>query len=333
MTIYLASNVLYYATYRGSFAHALSAATGTWFIITVLALDDAPHEWRRWLWFGLSAGAMVVTYWITVLLLVIPLLIGLTHVWDALQARNWSVLGRLLRNAVLAGIAAFLIFLPQMTAWSIIYGNPLVVPQGSGFITPQAVNLWKVFVSPLNGMLWWTPALFLGLIGYIWFSVRAPRVAVITFIGVALYILYNASIEDWHGSDSFGMRRLTVLSPLFAIGLAALFAHLHRWHRLLPAMCGGALIAWSVLLMSRYILSDRIGNPDFLETLDLRAFLFNPEMYQLTVVPVTIHRSWFIGMMLSPTPEKLLIAGVGISTVAACVLLVWHTTMPHSRRG
>jgi hypothetical protein len=328
MTIYLASNLLYYATYRGSFAHALSAATGTWFIIAVLNLDDAPHEWRRWLWLGLSAGAMIVTYWITALLLVIPLLIGINHVWNALHARHWSVLGHLLRNAMLAGTVAFLVFLPQIIAWWIIYGQPFAIPHGGEYITPYDNHLRSVLVSPLYGMLWWTPAFFFGLIGYGWFFTRIPRTALITFAGIALYIIYNASLARWFGGGSFGMRRFAVLAPLFAIGLAALLANLHRWHRLLPAMCSGTLIAWSVLLMSRYILSDRIGNPDFLETLDLRAFLFNPEMYQLTVVPVTIHRSWFIGMMLSPTPAGLLIAAVGISTVAVCVLLVWHTATP-----
>jgi hypothetical protein len=333
MTIYLASNLLYYATYRGSFAHALSAATGTWFIIAVLNMDDAPHEWRRWLWLGLSAGAMIVTYWITALLLVIPLLIGINHVWNALHARNWSVLWRLSRNALLAGMAAFLVFLPQIIAWWIIYGQPFAIPHGGEYITPYDNHLRSVLVSPLYGMLWWTPAFFFGFIGYAWCFTRIPRTALLTFAGLALYIAYNASLERWFGGGAFGMRRFTVLVPLFAIGLTALFAHLHHWYKLLPVACSGALTAWSVLLMSRYILSDRIRNPDFLETLDLRAFLLNPEMYQLSVVPEAIHRSWFIGMMLSPTPEKLLIAGVGISTVAACVLLVWHTTMPHSRRG
>jgi hypothetical protein len=218
-----------------------------------------------------------------------------------------------------------------MIAWWIIYGQPFAVPHGTAYITPYENHLWSVLVSPLYGMLWWTPAFFFGLVGYGWFFARTPRSALFLFAGLALYIFYNATLARWFGGGSFGMRRFTVLAPLFALGLTALMAQLRHRHPLLPAALGGALSAWSILLTARYILSERIRNPDFLEQLDVRAFLFNPELYFPHVLPTVLRKSWFLATALAPTAESLLVAGTGLVTVIVCVLIVWRFFI-HSKK-
>ena len=66
------------------------------------------------------------------------------------------------------------------------------------------------------------------------------------------YTIYNASLSDWHGSGAFGMRRLTVATPIFVLGLAALFDLL--WHDPRRAWAfAAALCGWGILMTVRYV--------------------------------------------------------------------------------
>jgi hypothetical protein len=65
---------------------------------------------------------------------------------------------------------------------------------------------------------------------------------------------FNASIQDWWGSDSYGGRRFDGTIPLFCLGLAAFARYamgVARRHPLrIVAACGALLVFWNLTLMS-----------------------------------------------------------------------------------
>jgi hypothetical protein len=319
ISLYLGSNLLYYAQIAGSFAHSLAAATATWFVLAALRLDDDPSL-RRWLWLGLAAGAMLVTYWITALLLILPLAVGLRQIWLRARQRDRVGIGRLALGACVAAGVAVLVFAPQLVVWKLILGSWFAIPQGSAFATPQRSHLVEALFGSLYGIAWWTPAYFLGLLGSLWFARRRPWPGVALFAAGAAYLIYNASLPDWHGSGGFGMRRLTAGAPLFAIGLAALFERARRY-RPLPAMLAGMLIVWSIAITLRYIVYQLPHEPFRLQGLGLRPILLSPELFPVGALARVSWSGWFGVLLRTLDVGRVLTFGVGLLAAGGVVLL------------
>ncbi|MFL5803477.1 MAG: hypothetical protein ACJ8CR_17260 [Roseiflexaceae bacterium] len=319
ITIYLGSNLLYYAQLAGSFAHSLSAATATWLLLAALRLDEQPTM-RRWLALGLAAGALLLTYWMAALLLIIPLGVGLRHAWLRARQRDVPGLLRLAAGALAAGGLAALLFAPQLLAWKLTLGSWLAVPQGSAYATPQQSHLSEVLFGSLYGIAWWTPAYFAGLVGGIWFALRRPWPGLALLAAAGVYLLYNASLPDWHGSGGFGMRRLTSIAPLFAVGLALLLDRARRY-RPLPAMLAGALIVWSIGMTVRYAVFQLPHAPYTLQDLGLRPILLSPEPFPVGALLFVTQHSWFGALLRTLDAGSLLILSVCLLAVAACTLL------------
>ena len=274
ITIFLGSNLLYYAQFEGSFAHSQSAATATMFVLAAIYLSEKPTL-RRWILLGLATGAMIVTYWITAFLLITPLLLMLPHLFQRIRKGDWAGVGHLLGGAVVAMLIALVVFFPQMLAWKIVYGNWLSAPHGTDYITPRNIKLDLVLFSPLYGTAWWTPAFFVGLLGSFWFAIRRPSPGIALLAAVVIYVLYNASILRWWAGGSFGMRRFSALAPMFAVGLATVLYGLRRWPGVVVASAG-ALCGWGVIMTVRYVNYSIPHDPDVLGELPLRGLLLNP---------------------------------------------------------
>jgi hypothetical protein len=319
ITIYLGSNLLYYAQFAGSFAHSLSAATATWLLLVSLRLDEQPTM-RRWLALGLAAGALLLTYWIAALLLIFPLCAALRHAWRLAQERDVPGLLRLAAGALAAGGIALLVFTPQLLVWKLTFGSWLALPQGSAYVTPQQSHLIEVLFGSLYGLAWWTPAYFAGLVGGVWFALRRPWPGVALLAAIGLYLVYNASLPDWHGSGGFGMRRLTSIAPLLAVGLALLLDRARRY-RPLPAVLAGALIVWSIGMTLRYVVFLLPHAPFTLQDLGLRPILLSPEPFPLGALLFVSQHGWFGGLLRTLDMGGLLILSVCLVAVAACALL------------
>lgn len=319
-TLYLGSNLLFYAQFEGSFAHSLSAATATWFVLATLQLDDAPTTLRRWLVLGLATGAMLVTYWITALLLLIPLAVLLRHAWRRAQQCDEVSLRRMLGGALVAGGAAVLVFVPQLIAWKLVLGSWLAIPQGAGFVTPGQTHLLDMLVGPLYGLAWWTPAFFVGLLGSAWFAWRRPWPGAVLLAAIGLYLAYNASLPDWHGSGAFGLRRLASLAPLFVIGLAALFDASRRV-RPLPAMLASVLITWSLGMLLRYVTYQLPHAPFRIRGLGLHAMLLSPTPVPIDALRYVAQESWFGTLARTADSGSLLILGVCLGAAVVLALL------------
>ncbi len=71
VTVFFGSNLLYYTLREGGFAHGLSAATATVYVLVWLRLEERPNVWR-WAQLGVAAGLMLITYWVSGLVLLLP---------------------------------------------------------------------------------------------------------------------------------------------------------------------------------------------------------------------------------------------------------------------
>jgi hypothetical protein len=185
-------------------------------------------------------------------------------------------------------------FSPQMIAWRLIYGAFLTIPQGSGFVTPQAFKGLDMLFAPLHGLLPWTPALFVGLFGLALLWWRSRYLAAALIAALVAYFLYNAWLPDWHGSGAFGLRRLTLLAPWCMLGLALLFDMLRRWRALLPVVPAGLMIGWATLVLLRYDLDLIPHSVGALRKLTPAAFYASREIFPLWAVPGWVNNGYIM---------------------------------------
>jgi hypothetical protein len=299
MTAFFGSNLLYYTLREGGFAHGLSAATAAVYVLAWLRLEERPSVWR-WAQLGIAAGLMLLTYWVSGLVLLLPVFTFVRLLIAALRAasaQRGRQLVSLLAGASVAAALLVLFFGPQMIAWQLIYGAFLTVPQGSGFVTPQRFHGVDMLFAPLHGLLPWTPALFVGSFSLVllWWHSRYLTAALIT--ALVAYFLYNAWLPDWHGSGAFGLRRLTLLAPWCMIGLALLFDALRRWHALLPAVPAALMIGWTTLVLIRYDLDLIPHSPGALRELSPAAFYISREIFPIWAVQGWINNSYILNQL------------------------------------
>jgi hypothetical protein len=243
LTVWLSSSALYYSLVSPTYSHAASMlAVSAFWLVWIATLDR--QTLGRYAVVGALAGVAALMRWQDAVLLLIP---AMEAVW---RARTVGATGSVARIAA-AVAAAMLAFAPQMAVWSVLYGSPFVIPQGSGFMRWNAPALWAVLFSDNHGLLSWTPIVGLSLAGLV-FVVRRNRMvgwAAIGFLVITWYV--NASVADWWGGEAFGARRFISCYPIFVLGLAALFAELRRSTITRTAIALG-FTGYTMLLLLQY---------------------------------------------------------------------------------
>jgi hypothetical protein len=149
-----------------------------------------------------------------------------------LVARLRGAKPAVLRDAAVFAAAAMLAFSPQMLAWWAIYGSPLTIPQGEGFMLWGASKPGFTLFSSRNGLLAWSPIVSLALVGVGLLALRRGRGRVLAAMlllvfAAEAYIL--GSTRDWWGGWAFGGRRWLGCSVIFGLGLAVVIDRVHAW--------------------------------------------------------------------------------------------------------
>ena len=263
--VVIGSFMLWYMVKEPSMTHAPSMAGAAGFI-WMWAATRENRTLRQWALLGALAGFIGMIRWQNVLFALLPACDALALLVGAYRRNDHHRL----RATLIAGAAftacAVVAFVPQMLAWRAIYGTFLAVsPVGPQirWWDPQIIDiLW----SSRNGLLSWSPALYLGAVGLFIFTWMRPAVGLPAFLCLAVMVFFNASIQDWWGSAGFGGRRFDGTIPFFALGAAALGERAIHWTSRRPAvvvMAAAAMIAlWNVTLMK--VAQDghvRIGEP------------------------------------------------------------------------
>jgi len=261
----LGSFILWYLVKEPSMTHGPSMAAVAGFVWAWIATRDG-RTTRQWAWLGAIAGFMTLIRWQNALFALLPACDAVAALVAAGRATDRPRVIRVLIDGATFTLCATLAFIPQMIAWHAIYGSWLAVSPIGPQIRWTDPQLSDILWSSRNGLLSWSPILYVGAIGLIMFAVSVPAVGIPVLLAVAVMTYFNASVQDWWGSDGFGGRRFDGTIPLFCLGIAAFAryaATLTGRHPLRTvAVCGGLLILWNLTLMSAALSGlFRIGTP------------------------------------------------------------------------
>ena len=230
-----------------AYSHAVSLFTVTLFCHTWLRTRDREGI-ERYVLLGALGGLVALARWQDVIVLSLPLF----ELCLAVARRERSVVSATGRMATL-GLALLLVFIPQMAAWQVIYGEFLLTPQGGGFMNWTDPAIGSVLLSLNHGLFTWTPALALAMIGFRRLIQRDAVVgwSALAILAQAVYI--NAAVSDWWAGEAFGARRFIGYTVLFALGLAAFFSGRFWTARLtLLRWSATGLVVYNMLFLLQY---------------------------------------------------------------------------------
>jgi hypothetical protein len=247
LAAWLATPALYYCLVSPAYSHATSLFVVALFIWTWLRTMGDQRAIRYGL-LGILVGLAALVRWQNVTILILPM----AELVRELRDDKTTLRGAAVQVGVL-GAASLVAFLPQMFAWKQIYGHWLLTPQGEGFMQWMNPQVWAVLFSLNHGLFSWTPAVLVAVLGLAVLVARHPFVGwnSVAVLLTAVYI--NAAVVDWWAGEAFGARRFIGLTPLFALGLAAVFSTrlLVRRPQLVGVAASG-LIVYNLLFLVQY---------------------------------------------------------------------------------
>jgi hypothetical protein len=230
----LGTPVFYYALADPSYSHAAS------FLCSSALVAGAVLPRRVPVWaLGIVWGSTCLVRWQDAVLGIV-LVPRLAVELDA--ARRIGAL-RIARCGLEFVLPALAVFLPQMLFWNSLYGRPLLVPMGPGFMEWFRPHVLPLLASTWHGAFVWSPLLLAGVAGIACVPERALRWALWAAVGLAIYV--SAAVSDWWGSAGFGARRLVCIAPIAGLGLA----HATAWWMARTASRKRQLVAAGVLAL------------------------------------------------------------------------------------
>jgi hypothetical protein len=205
---------------------------------------------RRAAALGLLIGLAACVRWQNAVLLLLPA----ATLARALRGRPLPAVGAGVLTLLAFGVGA----LPQMLAWKTLFGEYLLAepPQGRDFLRLEHPFLLETFFSSRHGLLFWTPLLWAGYLGYLGLARRRPFLAIACGLPLLVMSYVNACSGDWWAGGSFSNRRFDSVLPLLALGLAVALEWLRgvlaRRPALPLALGAGGLALWNGLFMEQY---------------------------------------------------------------------------------
>ncbi|NJP05350.1 MAG: hypothetical protein HC837_06875 [Chloroflexaceae bacterium] len=277
VTVWLASPLVFYTYIAMPLSHAPAFFLFALFLTIWLHGDQRPlierlaqRPWYQWMLLGLVGGWMTITREQLGLLLLIPAVEGLiaygllVRAWwqpqtgqSQMEIEPWPGLRQLfVGHAVFLGSFG-LMLLPQLMTYQILNGRPMPATivsgklEASGGISP---HFFDTLIDPTHGAFFWSPILFLGLVGLYWLARSDWLLAGLLLLGFVGQTYLNGSFgTTWHLSGAFGFRRLLECTPIFVLGLAALFAWLQQRVGYVPLiLLALACIYWNAGLIAQW---------------------------------------------------------------------------------
>lgn len=255
MGIWFASSLPVYMYFNPSWSHAHSAFMVSVFFWYWDRTRDR-RSWPQWIVLGAISGLMLDVYYINGVLLIVPLIESLALYWRGFrtgQARDVAWL--FLQNSCFA-VTVFLAFLPTLIVKHIIYGGYLNFGYRERWFLDSPALL-KVAFSSEHGLFSWTPVVLLGMIGLVLLQRRDRMLSLCCVAAFAMYLYAIGCYENWSGISSYGSRFFVSLTPIFVLGLAALFDFLagvmdERRANVLAVGTVSILILWNAGLIFQW---------------------------------------------------------------------------------
>src|SRR5687768_8185906 len=257
LAVLAGSPLLFYLYVAPPFSHACATFAVTLCLWTWLRVRET---WTLGgvLWLGLTVGLMAT----------MRDQAGLFAIAPALDFGRWALTRRDWRRAtglIIAGTAATLVaYSPQLLASRAVngyFGPDESVGNKMSWSSPHALD---VLFDLEHGWLWWTPLALLSLVGLAAVASGHIRsrlgegradgqwVAICMVVAAVLQIYINGAVESWTVAGSFGQRRFVELTPLLALGLAALTSVSSAGTRRLVWAVTALCIWWNLGLLLQF---------------------------------------------------------------------------------
>jgi hypothetical protein len=168
-------------------------------------------------------------YYVNALAMIVPLMESCAGYWDALQNKRAKAAISLLVNNCAFVFAVAAGFLPTLLTKKAIFGNYFNLGYTEQWFW-RSPAFWKVCFSAEHGLFSWTPIVILAVVGLFFLRRYDQRLALYLLVLFFAYLYVIGCYENWSGLSSFGNRFFISLTPVFVLGLAALFdAAAHAW--------------------------------------------------------------------------------------------------------
>jgi hypothetical protein len=253
--IWFASSLPVYMYFNPSWSHAHSAfmvALFLWYWIRT----RAARTWVQWIVLGAIGGLMLDVYYLSGVLLLLPLLESLGGYWEGLRGTAGEPIGRLfLKNALFAA-TVFALFVPTLISKKLIFGSYVDFGYRERWFW-RSPAFFKVGFSADHGLFSWTPILILAVAGILILRRRDRSLAWYLIAIFAAYVYAIGCYQNWDGLSSFGSRFFVSLTSVFVIGLAAFFDSLERaWNEkgalIVSASATAVLVLWNLGLIFQW---------------------------------------------------------------------------------
>ena len=219
--IWFASSLPVYMYFNPSWSHAHSAFMVALFLWYWIRTRGA-RTCGQWAVLGAIGGLMMDVYYMSGVLLLMPLVESVAGYWERLQGSGRERAGRLLLNNAVFAATLFALFVPTLISKKIIYGSYLNFGYRESWFW-RSPAFFKAGFSADHGLFSWTPILILAVVGLF---ILGRRDRVLSWYLIALFAGYWYAIgcyQNWAGVSSYGNRFFVSLTSIFVIGLAALF--------------------------------------------------------------------------------------------------------------
>jgi hypothetical protein len=213
-----------------------------------LRRGSEPVNSRTWLVVsGVAAGAALLTKPHAALAL--PCLglylLGRT----APPRRDWRAVLRAWLPAALAWSAGLIVLgVPLLALNAALYGGPLATGYSAGRLAglayPWLKGLYGMTIASGKGLVWYSPPLFLALLGARRFF-RQHQAEALTCLGIVLtHLAFYCRLSLWNGDWAWGPRYLLIMLPFAVLPIAAVLERAR--HSRLVAVCAVGMVVAGV---------------------------------------------------------------------------------------
>lgn len=233
----LGSTLPAYAAMVASYSHVHDTFWAAVTMIAAVRAAERPRSVARWALTGAAVGIGLLQRPVSVVFGFVPAALAIAALRGDLR--------RLALGLAALGSCAFVFgALPQMLVYKYLYGTLWAgAPHGRFYMQYGHAHPWLVLFAPHGGLFFTAPVVWLAVPGVIaGVRARGTRVLVLSLLAACAAATWlSAAPIDWHGSGTFGARRLTSLLPLLAPPVAITLARALRWFRARPSRATAAL--------------------------------------------------------------------------------------------
>jgi hypothetical protein len=252
--IVLATNLLYYVIQEPGTTHI----TNFGFICTFLYMSVRWLEnptYLRSIIIGLLTGLIVLIRPTNFIVILLPLLIGISNWHDILP--RITFFRNNITKILIAAIAAFLVFIPQLIYWKYVTGQFVYYSyQDQGFFFNHPHIIDGLF-SYRKGWLLYTPLMAFAIAGFFILKkyARGYTFAFSVFMAINIYVIF--SWWNWWYGGSFGSRPMIDSYGIMAFPLAAFieyFLYRQLWVKVLWGIVFSFILFVNQYQMNQYFL-------------------------------------------------------------------------------